>query len=168
MSNKLIGLAPIIPTDPKVLIVGSMPSVISLTNQEYYGNPRNHFWDIFSELFDQKPLADYQAKINLIKQNHLALWDVIGACYRKGSLDSKITDEEPNNIVGMLESYPSIRLIACNGTKSYQTLKKNVDLSNLVDVDVIRLPSTSPIPGKYNKSFDGKVEEWRQILKYLE
>ncbi|WP_404451581.1 DNA-deoxyinosine glycosylase [Virgibacillus necropolis] len=168
MSAKIIGLAPIIPTNPKILIVGSMPSVISLRNQEYYGNPRNHFWDILFELFSQNPLTDYQAKINFIKQNHLALWDVIGSCYRQGSLDAKITEEEPNDIVGLLEKHPTIRLIACNGTKSFQTLRKNVDLTMMADIAVIKLPSTSPIPGRYTKSFQGKVSEWRQVLDYLD
>lgn len=144
-----------------------MPSVISLKNQQYYGNPRNHFWDILVELFSQKTSADYQVKIQLVKQNHLALWDVIGACYREGSLDSNITEEEPNDIPKLLERHPTIRLIACNGTKSFQTLKKNVDLTKLNNVDVIKLPSTSPIPGKYTKTFAGKVEEWKQILDYL-
>lgn len=167
MSPKLIGLDPIIAADPRVLIVGSMPSVISLKNQQYYGNPRNHFWDILCELFKQKFSPDYQAKIQLVKQNHLVLWDVIGACYREGSLDGNIKEEEPNDIPGLLEKYPTIRLIACNGTKSYQTLKKNINWDILNNVDVLKLPSTSPIPGRYTKSFVGKVEEWEQITKYL-
>ncbi|ASN06666.1 DNA-deoxyinosine glycosylase [Virgibacillus necropolis] len=167
MPTKLIGLNPIISDNPKILIVGSMPSAISLENQQYYGNPRNHFWDILYELFNQKALIDYQDKTKFVKQNHLALWDVIGACYRKGSLDSNITEEEPNDIPGLLKIHPTIRLIACNGTKSFQTLRKNVGKDELNHVDVIKLPSTSPIPGRYTKTFAGKVEEWKQILGYL-
>ncbi|ASK60946.1 DNA-deoxyinosine glycosylase [Virgibacillus phasianinus] len=167
MTDKLTGLDPIISDDPKVLIAGSMPSEISLTNQEYYGNPRNHFWDILFELFNQETIADYQRKIEFIKQHHLVLWDVIGACHRVGSLDSKITEEEPNDILNLLDNYASIRLIACNGTKSFQTLNKNFDLEKLSNVDVLKLPSTSPIPGRYTKNFAGKVEEWKRILTYL-
>lgn len=167
VSVKLIGLDPIIEEDPKVLIVGSMPSALSLKNQQYYGNPRNHFWNILFDLFDQKASTDYQTKIQLVKQNHLALWDVIGACYREGSLDSSIKEEEPNDIPGLLDKHPTIRLIACNGTKSFQTLKRNIGLDKFNHVDVVKLPSTSPIPGRYTKSFAGKVEEWRRILDYL-
>ena len=167
MSAKLIGLDPIIADDPRVLIVGSMPSVLSLKSQQYYGNTRNHFWDILFELFNQKTLNNYQAKIAIVKQNHLALWDVIGACYRAGSLDSSITEEEPNDISGLLEKHPTIRLIACNGTKSFQTLNRTMNLEKFNNVDIIKLPSTSPIPGRYTKNFAGKVEEWKQILNYL-
>lgn len=166
-SPKLIGLDPIIAEDPKVLIVGSMPSVISLKNQQYYGNPRNHFWDILFELFNQKALTDYRGKLTFVKENHLVLWDVIGTCYREGSLDSNITEEEPNDIAKLLKKHPTIRLIACNGTKSFQTLKRTMDFAKLNDVDIIKLPSTSPIPGKYTKTFSGKVEEWKRIMDYL-
>lgn len=167
MSIKLIGLDPIIGDQPKVLIVGSMPSALSLENQQYYGNPHNHFWDILFELFNQKASSDYQDKIEFIKQSHLVLWDVIGSCYREGSLDSAIMDEEPNDIFGLLKKHPTIRLIACNGTKSFQTLKRNSGLDELSHVDVIKLPSSSPIPGRYTKTFAGKVGEWEQILDYL-
>ncbi len=40
---KLQSFAPVIGNKPRVLIVGSMPSIKSLEEQEYYGNPRNHF-----------------------------------------------------------------------------------------------------------------------------
>ncbi|WP_430787985.1 DNA-deoxyinosine glycosylase [Virgibacillus flavescens] len=166
--KKLVGLPPIISEEPKVLIVGSMPSSLSLKSQEYYGNPRNHFWDILFELFTKKPINDYQEKISFIKQNHLILWDVIGSCYREGSLDSNITMEEPNDITGLLEKNPTIRAIACNGTKSFQILKRNGYVSKEHDITVLKLPSTSPIPGKYTKSFSGKVKAWSQIMDYLD
>jgi TDG/mug DNA glycosylase family protein len=34
---------PIIPKEPKVLILGTMPEMASLQQQQYYGHPRNHF-----------------------------------------------------------------------------------------------------------------------------
>ncbi|WP_188456697.1 DNA-deoxyinosine glycosylase [Virgibacillus oceani] len=165
--SKLTSLAPILPKDPAILIVGSMPSIKSLEKQEYYGNPRNHFWDILFEIFNQKPLLEYDDKLAFIKRHRIALWDTIGSCYRDGSLDSAIMDEEPNDIAGLLDEYPAIQLIACNGTKSFQTFKKYFDLSKLRDVDVRKMPSTSPIPGRYTKTFAGKVEEWQRILDYL-
>lgn len=164
MAEKLISFEPVLPADPKVLILGSMPGGISLEKKQYYGNPRNHFWDILFKLFDQEPILDYDEKIEFVKRQQIALWDTIGFCYRKGSLDANIVDEQPNDIVRMLNDYPSIRLIACNGGKSYKTFRKNF---NVDQVDVIKLPSTSPIPGRYTKTFNGKVEEWERILDYL-
>lgn len=167
MRGKLISFDPILPESPRVLILGSMPSKLSFEKQQYYGNSRNHFWPILFELFQQEPLTDYEDKISFAKQYGIALWDTIGSCYREGSLDMNIVEEELNDIMGLLESYPTIKLIACNGTKSFQTFKKNIHLDPEMNVDVIKLPSSSPIPGKYTKSFTGKVEEWSQILKYL-
>ncbi|RDW19983.1 DNA-deoxyinosine glycosylase [Oceanobacillus chungangensis] len=167
MNNKLISFPPVLPQNPKVLILGSMPGKVSLEKQEYYGNPRNHFWPIIFELLNESPVDDYRGKIAIAKRHGLALWDSIGSCYRQGSLDTNIVDEEPNDILAILEEYPSIRLIACNGTKSYTTFKKNFNLTAYPDVNVIKLPSTSPIPGKYTKSFTGKVNAWREILHYL-
>ena len=63
----------------------------------------------------------YEQKLNIILNNHLALWDVIHACEREGSLDSAITNEIVNPIDELLNKYPSIHMIICNGKKSHQT-----------------------------------------------
>ncbi|MGJ9459254.1 DNA-deoxyinosine glycosylase [Oceanobacillus sp. CF4.6] len=167
MEEKLLSFSPVLPEKPKVLILGSMPGGMSLTKSEYYGNPRNHFWAIMFELFHEQPTRDYEEKIKLIKRNGIALWDTIGSCYRKGSLDASIRDEETNDIEGLLRGNPSIKLIACNGTKSYQTFTKNFPVEKRTNVNVVKMPSTSPIPGRYTKTFEGKVEEWSKILDYL-
>ena len=167
MTKKLISFDPILPSKPKVLILGTMPSKQSFEKKQYYGNPRNHFWPILFELFGQEPIVDYDTKITFVKQHKIALWDTIGSCYREGSLDANILEEEPNDILKLLELNPTIQLIACNGTKSYQTFKKNIIVDADSQVNVIKLPSSSPIPGRYTKTFSGKVEEWAKILDYL-
>lgn len=167
MSSQLVSLPPVVSYYPKVLILGSMPSVQSLEKQQYYGNPRNHFWPIMFKLFKIEPIESYEEKITFIKQKGMALWDTIGSCEREGSLDTHIKKEKPNDIRGFIMEQPSIRLIACNGTKSYQMLKKYIPLDDHLNIDVLKLPSTSPIPGRFNKTFPKKVEEWRQILAYL-
>ena len=55
LRKKLISFEPILPNKPKVLILGSMPSKLSFEKQQYYGNPRNHFWPILFELFNGFP-----------------------------------------------------------------------------------------------------------------
>ncbi|WP_099157422.1 DNA-deoxyinosine glycosylase [Virgibacillus ndiopensis] len=167
MPGKITSLAPVLPENPIVLILGSMPSVRSLEKQEYYGNPRNHFWDILFTVFNQAPVENYDEKLAFIKRHRLALWDTIGSCYREGSLDSAIKNEEVNDIEGLLGRFPNIRLIACNGTKSFQTFNKKFDVNKLSGVEVVKMPSTSPIPGRYTKTFDEKVEDWKRILEYV-
>lgn len=168
MSEKLVSFPPILPKEPKVLILGSMPSVKSLEKQQYYGNPRNHFWPILFRLFQQDPIEGYGERIEFVKKHGIALWDSIGLCYREGSLDSAIREEEPNNIFELTKQYPSIRFIGCNGTKSYDTFRKYFGEYGWETVHIERLPSTSPIPGKYTKSFEEKVQAWSILLNYLD
>ncbi|AUJ25644.1 MULTISPECIES: DNA-deoxyinosine glycosylase [Virgibacillus] len=165
--EKLSSFQPVLPKDPKVLILGSMPGKQSLQRQEYYGNPRNQFWDILLTILQEPKVIDYTQKLQVCKKHCLALWDTVGTCYRAGSLDANIKDETPNDIPSLLHKYPSIKLIACNGGKSYQLLNKYFKQEHLAQVDVVKLPSTSPIPGKYTKRFVDKVEAWKVILKYI-
>ncbi|WP_027963789.1 DNA-deoxyinosine glycosylase [Halalkalibacillus halophilus] len=159
-------MSPVIGDRPKVLILGSIPGVQSLQTQQYYGNPRNHFWPIMFTLLDVNPIQGYEERLNLLKRNQIALWDVIGSCEREGSLDSKIKNAIPNPIETLLKEHPSIQLIACNGTKSYQTFKRHFKYL-MSNYDVKQLPSTSPVPGKYNKSYDEKVVSWQVINEYV-
>ncbi|WP_010093836.1 DNA-deoxyinosine glycosylase [Ornithinibacillus scapharcae] len=167
MIEKIVGLPPVITNESEVLILGSMPSVRSLEQHEYYGNPRNHFWNLIYGIFQEVPSDSYEEKISFIKEKHIALWDTIGSCYREGSLDSNIRDEEPNDIPQLLVEFPTIKLLACNGTKSYNTLKKYCKPEILKGVSVIKLPSSSPVPGRFNKSLEEKMGVWKQILQYL-
>ncbi len=132
--------------------------------QHYYGNSRNHFWPILFEIYEKEWINDYEERIEFLRNKQIALWDTIGSCYREGSLDSKITEAEPNPIEELLDTYPNIQRIGCNGTKSYQVFRKY--FSYLIErVKVTKLPSTSPIPGRYNKTFEEKVDIWKELLE---
>lgn len=165
--ERIFGLEPVAGDDTRVLILGSMPSVESLRRQEYYGNKRNHFWKIIFMLFDSYEIPDYEDKIVFLKDKKIALWDVLYSCHREGSLDSNIKNEEPNDIEAFVKNHPGLRLIVCNGTKSYKSYQKYIGLNRLPGVEVIKLPSTSPVPGKYNKTLEGKLQEWKIIKEYL-
>ena len=89
----LKGFAPIIAKQPRVMILGSMPSVTSLEKQEYYGFAHNRFWKILHAQFGM-PIATYEQKKAIILTHHMILWDVIGECEREGSLDSAIRNEK--------------------------------------------------------------------------
>ncbi|MFS0865032.1 DNA-deoxyinosine glycosylase [Fredinandcohnia sp. 179-A 10B2 NHS] len=165
--EKLVGLEPISEEDAEVLILGSMPSEESLKRSEYYGNKRNHFWKIMFLLFNHPELTDYSEKLVFLKSRKIALWDVIKTCRRKGSLDVNIRDEEPNDLESFIETHSNIRLIVCNGTKSFISFKKHIGLGRFPGVEVVKLPSTSPVPGKYNKTLEGKLQEWEIIRSFL-
>ena len=46
------GLAPWIDGSSSVLILGTLPGDKSISEQCYYQNPRNSFWKIMNELFE--------------------------------------------------------------------------------------------------------------------
>lgn len=161
---------PVIGHNPKVLILGSMPGIASLKAQQYYAHPRNGFWPIMAQLFDVEWPQDYDSRISRIRQFPLVLWDTLKACRREGSLDSAISTEqlEANDIIGLLEKYPSIRLIAFNGAASEKYFKQT--LVKLLPPEralkLIRLPSTSPAHA--SKNIQQKLEEWKIIKQFLD
>ena len=74
-----------------------MPGKISLEINEYYGYKHNAFWKIMFDIFETEYSNDYKIKQNLLKNNNIALWDMLKFCKRTGSLDSNIKNEEANN-----------------------------------------------------------------------
>lgn len=162
MQNRISSFPPIINENSQILILGSIPGVKSLEKQEYYAHPQNKFWSIIFELFNENFTADYVEKKAILQKHHIALWDVIDSCERKGSLDSEIKNEEANRIAELLEQYPNIRAIFCNGGKSYKNLQKI--LGKNFRIPVYQLPSTSPL---HTVSFEKKLEEWKVILNFL-
>lgn len=161
-------LPPIVDERTKVLVIGSMPGKQSLEKQQYYGNPRNHFWPIIGQLFDLEIPENYEQKLELLRSKRIGLWDSIQSCERQGSLDATIKNEIPNDFQTFFQQYPQIQLVLFNGGKSFDVFKKYVGLTLLADRDFQKMPSTSPIPGKNIKSFDEKVEAWGIIKQYLE
>lgn len=161
---------PIVVCAPKLLILGSMPSVKSLEKFQYYGHPRNQFWPILAELFEEDldhPGDDssYAFKVALAKEKGLAIWDVLGSCEREGSLDSNIKNEAPNPIEDFLDKYPSIQVIIFNGGKAETSFKKHFKgLYKSGTYTFIKMPSTSPA---YTMKFEDKLKAWESILAYL-
>lgn len=53
-NNQIIfSLDPIIDTNTKVSVLGSMPGEESLKKRQYYAHPRNQFWKIIHSIFDK-------------------------------------------------------------------------------------------------------------------
>ncbi|KAB1230890.1 DNA-deoxyinosine glycosylase [Chryseobacterium viscerum] len=162
MKNRISSFPPLIDAQSEIIILGSIPGVKSLEMQQYYAHPQNKFWKIIFELLNEEFTDDYAQRIETVKKYHIALWDVIDSCERKGSLDSEIKNEEANQIAELMEEHPNVKAIFCNGGKSYKNLQKLLGKS--YKLPVILLPSTSPL---HTVSFEKKLEEWKKVLEFL-
>jgi len=166
--NDISSMDPIIRSGAKVLILGSIPGRQSLDTQQYYANPRNHFWPIISNLLNRDITSlNYDEKCLFLQENNIALWDVIASCEREGSLDSAIRKEKMNDLALLIKKFPTIQWIGLNGTKAYQSYQKYLKKQPILSIPFTKLPSTSPVPGKNVKSFTEKVVSWQVLTEYL-
>lgn len=98
MNTRIRGFPPRIGTNPRVLILGSMPGIASLTANRYYAHPRNRFWTILGEWLGFDPSLDYASRVQALHRAGIAVWDVLAECEREGSLDAAIMrDSEHGN-----------------------------------------------------------------------
>jgi len=119
-------------------------------------------------LLGHDPHMSYVERAAVLAAQGIALWDVLGVCERKGSLDASIvSDSEIANDFGrFFLEHPQIDRVFFNGRKAEQVFFARV-LPTLSD-DLARvqyrcLPSTSPAMASF--SFEQKLALWRQILE---
>jgi hypoxanthine-DNA glycosylase len=157
---------PVANKNAEILILGSMPGEKSLAENQYYAHPRNLFWGFMEMLLGIDSNQDYHGRLEGLKKNKIALWDVLKCCEREGSLDVNIKSEEANDLDGFLKAHSKISKICFNGQKSYSVFKKTV-LKYNPDIQkqyrLIVLPSTSPANASISK--DEKIRKWKTILQ---
>lgn len=152
--------SPIIYSDTKILIFGSLPGKKSLELQQYYGHARNRIWKILSHLTGSDIPVTYQQKKELLYKNKIGLWDVAHSAHREGSLDSNIKDESPNDIERLIKNYDSIKVIGFNGKKSEKMFYKY--FTEKPEIKYVPLPSTSP--ANMVISFEDICARWSQMF----
>jgi double-stranded uracil-DNA glycosylase len=161
------GFPPIAGPGARVLILGSLPGRKSLEMSQYYAQPQNGFWRIMGELFGAGPVLRYEARQQRLIAAGVAVWDVLAAGERTGSLDSAIVTASIviNRFQKFFEQHPDIRMVCCNGTKASELYRRHV-LPTLsppfAALELRRLPSTSPANASIR--FDSKLELWRGAL----
>ncbi|MFW2441021.1 MAG: DNA-deoxyinosine glycosylase [Arenicellales bacterium] len=166
----LRSFAPVIKKSCRVLVLGSMPGVASLQQQQYYAHPRNAFWPIMEELFGIEQSSDYDEHCSRLTGSGLGIWDVLKACKRTGSLDSSIeTDsEQANDFMQLFSTYTDIQAVFFNGGAAERLYKRHVLHSEIVqqyDLYYHRLPSTSPAFASMH--YEEKLNQWRRMIDYL-
>ncbi len=157
------GFAPLAGDNAHSLILGSLPSVQSVEVRQYYGNPRNAFWNIMSELYGTSDELDYARRVELLTQRGIAVWDVLASSVRPGSLDADIDERTAvvNEFATFFASQPRLRRVFFNGKAAARIYRRRVlpDLTeNFSYLDYETLPSTSPAYAAM--SFTAKLEHW--------
>jgi len=161
--------APIADASARVLILGSMPGIESLRAKQYYAHPRNAFWRVMGDLVGASPDMPYAARTRQLKKAGIALWDVLAACTREGSLDAAIDERSiiANDLVSFLTQHPHIGHVFFNGATAERCFRVKVQPAlETGKLKLARLPSTSPAHAA--RSYSDKLQAWRAILKALD
>lgn len=141
-----IGLQAQVNLKCRVLLLGSMPGVASLQEQRYYAHPRNRFWPVLADICGFDAGLPYAQRLQALQAAGIGLWDVIGQCERRGSLDADIVrgTEVPNALPALIASLPELELIGCNGAASLKAFQRWVLPCLETPPRLLALPSTSP------------------------
>jgi len=113
------GLPPLIDDKTEILILGSLPSDVSLAKGQYYANPSNDFWKLIGQVLNQNVVTlAYEHRIETLKKFGVGLWDIYHHCIRPGSMDKDITDSELNDFDTLRTTCPQLALVCFNGQKA--------------------------------------------------
>ena len=155
---------PVVRPDTRLLLLGSLPGVVSLAKRQYYGHPQNQFWRLIGAVIGRElaPLP-YEARLEALLDARIGLWDTVAAATRKGSLDADIKLHAASDLAALVGTLPALRAVGFNGGTSARIGRKQLEtVSHLALVD---LPSSSPAYAML--SFERKLERWRALAPYL-
>lgn len=154
---------PIFDSKSKILILGTFPSVKSRENNFYYGHPQNRFWSVLAEILKTGTPKSILEKRQILIENKIAIWDVVGSCEISNSSDVSIKNVQPNDIAIILEN-ANIKTIYANGKTAEKLYNKY--LLKQTSKEIFALPSTSPANAAFSK--EKLVDAWKIIKEDLE
>ena len=181
-------LIPFLPTNAKVLFLGSFPPQRKRWCIDfYYPNFINDHWRIEGQVFfgDRNhfvDLAEKRFKIDNIvafcKEKGIAFFDTSSAVRRlKDNASDKFLEVvEPTDIPALIAQLPHLRAIVTTGEKATDTIcaslniptppKVNtyVPIPNTRQLVLYRLPSSSRA---YPLAFDKKVQSYQQMFSFV-
>lgn len=161
------GFPPVSARNARVLILGSLPGKRSLAAVQYYAQPQNAFWRIMGELLGAGPDVEYASRLRKLIQHRIALWDVVGAGVRPGSLDASIVRSsiELNDFASFFAIHGHVERILFNGKTAAELFERRIRpglAAAARQIPVTVLPSTSPAHAAM--SYSQKLARWRSAL----
>ena len=136
-----------------------MPSIQSRDKKFYYAHPKNRFWKVLADVYEEKAPLTIEDKKIFLQAKKIALYDVIKSCNITGSSDSSIKNVKVNDIKSIVDK-TQITKIFTTGKTAYNLYNKY--LKNKVGIEVIYLPSTSPANARISYE---KLLEYYKIIK---
>ena len=154
----LIGFPPIIAPDTHTLVLGSFPSKASLATSQYYGHPKNHFWQLMDWMFEPVHRKDaYETRLGALLSCGVGLWDVFYSCERAGSMDVDIRNATFNDFASLSKLAPHLKRVVFNGRVAARGLK----FISQCGYRTYILPSTSPA---YTIPIFNKFCIWKEVM----
>lgn len=168
------GLPYIFDTVTTTVILGTFPSIKS-RGVCYYNHPKNLFWPIIAECFNNgNPLISADERYACLLKHHLGLWDVVASCEfkSKSSLDSKIVPESIvyNDFNILKQTCPNIQRLIFSSKNAERFFKRGMrqnkfspDLTAWFNsLNKVTLPSTSPAYAGMPAA--EKIRHWKAVL----
>ena len=162
--DRRLGFAPVVDTETRLLILGSLPGDASLKAAQYYAHPRNAFWPLIGGVLGEDLAGQpYEKRIERLKAHGVGLWDVIASAERSGSLDAAIRSPEAADLRGLIGGLPRLRAVAFNG-KLAAKLGRRI-IGDVAGVRLVDLPSSSPA---HAIPLAGKANIWNSLTDLIE
>ena len=160
------GFPPLLGSEMRVLILGTLPSQQSLKRQQYYGHPQNAFWRIMGELFGAGPEFSYERRTRTLASHGIAVWDVLASGTRPGSMDAAIVESSviANDFNTLRTRHPELRLVCFNGkaaARLFERLVADDVRESFGAVRFVTMPSTSPAYAAMN--YEAKLARWAEV-----
>ena len=161
------GFPPILGSEARVLILGTLPSQQSLKKRQYYGHPQNAFWRIMGELFGAGRELSYEQRTRILVSNGIAVWDVLASGTRPGSMDAAIVEKSvvANDFATLRVQHPELRLVCFNGKAAARLFERSVGNDVRESFEAVRfvtMPSTSPAYAAM--SYEAKLVRWADVV----
>ncbi len=149
--------APVIDSNVRLLVLGSLPGELSLAQAQYYAHPQNRFWHLMSQVIAQDLVTmQYTERLQTLLAHGVGLWDVVAEARRHGSLDSGIRERDDNDLAQLAASLPQLKTIAFNGATAARIGVKNLG-QTAARYDIVKLPSSSPA---FTLAYTEKAKAW--------
>lgn len=156
------GLAAIVSSETRLLILGSLPGDDSLKERRYYAHRSNQFWRLVGGVIGADLAAlDYEARLARLAAARIGLWDVIASAVRTGSLDQAIKDAEVSDLAALAAGLPELRAVAFNGAKAAAIGTRRLEG---IGLELIALPSSS---AACTIAFAEKARKWAVLRRVL-